>query len=149
MQEFRIGITYNSWLSPNCQNTSIQIPTDIIESSKEVDFTIKYKTEICRNWENGICEFGDQCAFAHGIHELREKTALPNNYRTKRCKQFYELGYCLYGTRCQFKHREFSPSSVKINSSESKFLLGKGCDDNTKRRLRIFEELECKGQAQK
>ncbi|CAG9319204.1 unnamed protein product [Blepharisma stoltei] len=149
MQEFHIGITCNPWLGQNSKNTLIQMPTDIVENTKEVDFTIKYKTEMCRNWENGKCEFGDSCAFAHGIHELREKTTLPNNYRTKKCKQFYELGYCLYGTRCQFKHREFSPSNLKINLNTQKLVFKKGNDDSAKRRLKIFEELEYKGQVQK
>lgn len=43
--------------------------------------------------------------------------AIPSNYKTKRCKQFFELGYCPYGSRCQFLHRE-SPRS----SSSSLFM---------------------------
>lgn len=31
----------------------------------------KYKTEICRNWQNGHCAFGLKCTFAHGASELR------------------------------------------------------------------------------
>ena len=27
------------------------------------------------------------------------------NYKTKPCKQFFELGYCSYGIRCQFSHK--------------------------------------------
>jgi hypothetical protein len=67
----------------------------------------KYKTELCRNWEIGHCEFGDKCVFAHGQEELRSKN-YASNYRTKPCKQFYSLGYCLYGARCLFSHHKTS-----------------------------------------
>lgn len=30
------------------------------------EFKSKFKTEICKNWMNGKCDFGDRCAFAHG-----------------------------------------------------------------------------------
>ena len=33
----------------------------------------KYKTEMCRNWQRGNCEFGERCTFAHGAIELRQK----------------------------------------------------------------------------
>ena len=68
------------------------------------DASNKFKTEICRNWTQGICEFGTKCTFAHGQHELRLRDTAVGNYRTKNCKQFHELGYCQYGSRCQFKH---------------------------------------------
>ena len=33
---------------------------------------LTWKTEICRShFTTGICEYGDSCQFAHGIHELR------------------------------------------------------------------------------
>lgn len=35
------------------------------------DFQVKYKTEICRNFINGNCKFGDNCAFAHGYNEIK------------------------------------------------------------------------------
>ena len=38
------------------------------------DYRLKYKTELCRNWENGNCAYGGSCAFAHGLGELRRKT---------------------------------------------------------------------------
>lgn len=28
-----------------------------------------------------------------------------NNYKTKLCKQFFEEGFCTYGSRCQFRHK--------------------------------------------
>ncbi|OMJ91140.1 hypothetical protein SteCoe_6404 [Stentor coeruleus] len=80
----------------------------LLKPKRETDFKAKYKTEICRNWTQGLCEFGDKCTFAHGYHELRIKDYLTVNYRTKKCKQFHEQGFCQYGSRCQFIHREHS-----------------------------------------
>jgi len=71
----------------------------------ETDFRMKYKTEVCKYWaEYGFCQFGDQCAFAHGKDEIRQKLHISNNYKTKKCVQFHENGYCPYGVRCQFIH---------------------------------------------
>ena len=73
---------------------------------------IKYKTEICRNWENeGFCRFGTECIFAHGSQDLNRKLAVPSNYKTKICKQFTEYPfYCPYGEKCQFLHLPYNPS---------------------------------------
>jgi hypothetical protein len=62
----------------------------------------KYKTELCRNFYQGKCEFGDKCTFAHGESDLR--TVPISMPKTKKCKQFHEKGYCQYGVRCQFLH---------------------------------------------
>ena len=45
-----------------------------------------------------------ECTFAHGSHELLQKSHIPSNYRTKECKNFYTNLYCSYGERCQFYH---------------------------------------------
>ena len=39
--------------------------------------------------------------------ELKQRK-LTFNYKTKPCKQFFELGYCSYGSRCQFSHKKES-----------------------------------------
>ncbi|CAG9315420.1 unnamed protein product [Blepharisma stoltei] len=66
----------------------------------EQDLRVKYKTEICKNWLNSQCHFGDNCMFAHGKEELRKKfIQMP-----QQCKSFSETGFCVYGDRCQFKH---------------------------------------------
>lgn len=89
----------------------IIVNADTESNNKQLaDLQVKYKTEICRNWENGECMYGGRCAFAHGDNELRLKTHITANYKTKRCRQFYELGYCSYGQRCQFIHCEYSAS---------------------------------------
>jgi len=71
------------------------------------DYKKKYKTELCKNWElNKVCKFGDKCCFAHGRHELKNKTIIHNKYKTKPCKQYHQTGYCPYGQRCQYLHKE-------------------------------------------
>lgn len=72
----------------------------LVKEVKEQDFQEKFKTEMCKNWGNGFCAFGETCAFAHGKEELRGKASV----KTKECKHFSELGCCSYGERCQFKH---------------------------------------------
>ena len=70
------------------------------------DFKIKYKTELCKNYEmTGTCIYGNSCAYAHGIENLRSKVTNTTAYRSKKCKRFFEKGYCPYGSRCQFQHQ--------------------------------------------
>ena len=73
---------------------------------KASDFKIKYKTELCKFYEmTGKCKYGENCAYAHGIENLRSKVTNTTAYRTKKCIQFFETGYCPYGSRCQFQHQ--------------------------------------------
>ena len=85
------------------------------------NYILKWKTEICRYWEMyGECKFGDNCAFAHGDSELKQRK-ITFNYKTKPCKQFFELGYCSYGSRCQFSHKkEEDLKNPKNNIKEKK-----------------------------
>jgi hypothetical protein len=74
--------------------------------STAADFKVKYKTELCKYFEiNGYCKYGESCAYAHGIENLRSKVTNTTYYRTKKCVQFFEHGYCPYGNRCQFAHQ--------------------------------------------
>ena len=57
-----------------------------------------YKTELCKNFDLGVCPFGIKCRYAHGPVELRRKPKT-NNYKTKPCRQFFDTGYCPYGNR--------------------------------------------------
>ena len=111
------------------------------------NFQSKWKTEMCHFWQmNGKCKFGDNCAFAHGDSELKEKQNI-YNYKTKPCKQFFELGYCTYGSRCQFSHKK-KEDKTKENFSYLKIMKEFLSDDNhishdlVKRpRLKTFEDL--------
>lgn len=68
------------------------------------DFKKKRKTELCNNWMNGNCKYGDKCAYAHGESELLTKLTNTVHFRTRPCKNFFKNGYCPYGVRCQFAH---------------------------------------------
>lgn len=71
------------------------------------DYKTKYKTEKCHYWElDGECKFGENCAFAHGDKELKQKINYNVSYKINPCKQFFEEGYCNYGIRCQFSHKK-------------------------------------------
>ena len=90
---------------PDIGNNNIYYYNEKEKINEFNNFKTKWKTEICRYWEMyGECKFGDNCAFAHGDSELKQRK-MTFNYKTKLCKQFFELGYCSYGTRCQFSHK--------------------------------------------
>ena len=81
----------------------------------------------------GLCLFGEKCFFAHGCDDLRNKKIF-SNYKTKDCKQFHETGYCQYGSRCQFKHRNTSEETAS-NSPEPTNNFNQ---ENCKKRLPVF-----------
>ena len=114
--------------------------------ARQIDFKLKYKTEICKGWEKGFCEFGDKCAFAHGTDELRDKNPNVCNYKTKKCKQFFELGVCMYGSRCQFLHTDANtaPSTPETSARPSR----KSSGDEGSSRLPVFLALSARGEVQ-
>jgi hypothetical protein len=82
----------------------------------------KFKTEMCKSWgTKGYCVYGNKCRFAHGRHELFDKSSTNNKYKQKECLSFYQHGFCLYGPRCHFKHNE--KSFTDINRSYYFYLL--------------------------
>ena len=91
----------------------------------------KIKTELCRNLEAGFCEFGDKCFFAHSIEELRDKSRAAACKLVK-CKNFFELGYCLNGHKCQYRHRESSPDTAANSPNVSAKASRKGSEDTHK-----------------
>lgn len=96
------SLTLNSELS-----TRLPSPKSFLETELPNKFenSVKYKTEICKNFEiYKRCKFGDKCCFAHGLEELRERTHLNDSYKLKVCKNYHEIGYCKYGQRCQYVH---------------------------------------------
>src|SRR5574343_76875 len=68
----------------------------------------KYKSEICKYWENGNCPYGKKCIFAHGAEELRNLFRHKRLYKTKACATWSCQHYCPYGTKCQFAHSRAS-----------------------------------------
>lgn len=80
-----------------------------------------FKTALCDAYKRSqACSYGDQCRFAHGVHELR----LPMNprgrnhpkYKTVLCDKFSMTGNCKYGTRCQFIHKIVDGNAAKLAS---------------------------------
>ena len=117
------------------------------------DFKIKYKTELCKYYEiNGNCKYGNNCAYAHGIENLRIKVTNTTSYKTKKCIQFFNNGFCPYGSRCQFAHSIKSnilnnPYDQNMSYSRiMKIFSIKENIDNTKnliekKRLNVFEQI--------
>jgi len=101
---------------------SLNTPT---RPSGDLNFSSKYKTEMCKNWEvTGMCNFSETCAFAHGGSELRPKLHVSTKYKTKKCRQYFTTGLCAYGRRCQFLHDEdaqTSPTSTAVCTPKSVF----------------------------
>ena len=76
----------------------------------------RIKTELCRNWESGTCEYGDKCNFAHGLHELRDK--LVTKSVREKCENYFKHGYCISGSKCLFSHNEDGSSSIRKTSPQ-------------------------------
>ncbi|XP_074604816.1 tis11 zinc finger protein [Brevipalpus obovatus] len=83
------------------------------KSSTQANQSGRYKTELCRQWEElGFCEYADRCLFAHGEEEIKP---LPNRhpkYKTEKCVAFHEQGFCSFGPRCSFIHTKPDPQSI-------------------------------------
>ena len=124
-------------------DNSLTLDNSIGEASRkstDISFKAKFKTEKCKLWDfNKNCKYGDNCAFAHGSNEMRQKTVSTSFYKTKKCKQFFEFGYCPYGSRCQFMHKNDQnfPKSYKdlLNSLANKGDL----KNDPLKRLKVFE----------
>lgn len=97
----------------------------------------RIKTELCRNWENGKCEYGEKCYFAHGAHEIREKQA-PKVVKEK-CENFFKQGYCISGSKCIFSHSDdgSSPPLQKVPQINQQ-------DKNAQFNKPVFIDLECR-----
>ncbi|CAG9323622.1 unnamed protein product [Blepharisma stoltei] len=132
----------HSETSTECSSSSSKPPSGKKAKAAEKNFLMKFKTEICKNWESGICEFGDRCVFAHGGHELREKTETGKIPKAKECKQYIEHGYCLNGTQCMYSHKLLSSDTASSSPSGSNSSSRKNSEEKCKSKLPIFIELE-------
>lgn len=84
-----------------------------ISENSQVEDTLKYKTELCRNFElTGRCKFGPKCSYAHGKDQLVTKKHINLHYKSKKCNKYFENGFCEYGSRCQYLHKEDSYTHI-------------------------------------
>ena len=67
-------------------------------------FYTRYKTELCKDWEFGVCTWGDLCSFAHGKSDIQDSNGYCRKLKTTKCRNFWGVGYCAYGRRCCFIH---------------------------------------------
>jgi hypothetical protein len=88
-----------------CYDDKDKIKEIVIPEISQVN-SVKYKTEVCKFWQiNKCCRFNTTCIFAHGSEEVRKtSTSSLINYKTKKCSQFFEKGFCTNGKKCQFLH---------------------------------------------
>ena len=97
---------------------------NIVNSSRT-----RYKIELCRNWVNGFCEFGNKCTYAHGGTELKRSPSPLLVEKVVVCELFKQRGYCLNGSQCQFIH--------KLGKNEMPFKL-----ENPNKGNSLFIDLE-------
>lgn len=115
-------------------NVNIKFPKKGERSEEQKEFFKKKinktkKTEMCKNWELfGDCYYKDNCSFAHGELELRNKLIVKNNenqkYKTKPCRSFLEKSYCSFGNRCQYTHVVSEKRILKYKALNSKLASG-------------------------
>ena len=116
------GICALALTPPDLFSLPLMFPAPIRTYESEPDFIRKYKTELCRNWAAGHCEFGPACTFAHGLCELRAKPQ-SGLIRAKKCKQFLRTGACDNKATCGLNH----------------------VAEKQRKRLPVFEAIERKG----
>ena len=82
---------------------------DDIEEMKR--HNVKYKSKICKHWAtDNSCNYGKNCIFAHGIHDLKDNDThkLCNNplYKKTFCAK-WRHGVCPFGIKCFFAHGQY------------------------------------------
>lgn len=97
-------IPQNQQISIPQNKNSCQNPIILEEKIKSTTDFSKYKTEMCRTWqEKGVCSYGKKCMFAHGKEELMDKE-FAGGYKSKICRSYHKKFFCPYGLRCMFIH---------------------------------------------
>ncbi|CAG9314900.1 unnamed protein product [Blepharisma stoltei] len=128
--------------STNCSISPVKAASGKKNKSAEKNFLLKFKTELCKNWESGMCEFGDRCVFAHGETELRDRNDSGKACKVKECKQYIEYGYCISGSQCPYVHKMLSQDTASSSPSGSNQSSRKNSEEGCKSKLPIFIELE-------
>ncbi|CAK55688.1 unnamed protein product (macronuclear) [Paramecium tetraurelia] len=103
------GLFYLKFMSSACQDSSTRGIFQKAKSNNNYEQVNeeKKKTEICKNFLfKGSCKYQENCSFAHGDNELRDRVPANENFKTKPCKNYHKFGTCSYGLRCQYLHSE-------------------------------------------
>lgn len=88
--------------------THVLAPLADASNPRVVKDPLRYKTQLCANFQrDGVCRYGRRCQFAHGAHELRERSQLlapivPEDQKI--CQPFAATGFCRFGDKCKFPH---------------------------------------------
>ena len=115
-------------------NVNLKFPKNLEYSKSEKEFfknkiNNTKKTEICKNWELfGDCYFKNNCSFAHGEYDLRNKLTRiydkNKKFKTKPCRSFIDKSYCPFGNRCQYTHVVSQSRLIKYKALNLKFANG-------------------------
>lgn len=77
-----------------------EMPSQPRDEEKMPDMRLKRKRDLCHKFqENGTCQLGKACPFAHGEHEIGTvEFVVCEKVKLKICK-FWENGTCMYGDK--------------------------------------------------
>ena len=82
-----------------------------------------YRTRICKNYEHGFCQFGDECLYAHGEDKLRKIPTLDTCW-------FYNNGTCTNGDNCPYTHeKKHVRKPIKLQKPCWDYHIKKNCTD--------------------
>ncbi|KAK6109140.1 Zinc finger C-x8-C-x5-C-x3-H type (and similar) family protein [Brugia pahangi] len=128
--------------SENMNTSTWQMLTDTEreELQRERRKRNAYKTSLCKSFrENNICQYGDECVFAHGEKELRLPPQAHPKYKTQLCNKFSVWNYCPYGARCQYIHQRVNEiSKIGTNMLQTKKNTRRNSEKNLQRPSRCF-----------
>eukprot|EP00930_Biecheleria_cincta_P063551 TRINITY_DN4908_c0_g2_i1.p1 TRINITY_DN4908_c0_g2~~TRINITY_DN4908_c0_g2_i1.p1 ORF type:complete len:724 (+),score=114.81 TRINITY_DN4908_c0_g2_i1:53-2224(+) len=118
----------NSRAKPSLQRPA----TNAVPSGRGTDpGTRKFKRQICTFWEQGKCEKGRDCTFAHGVDDIEVRNSgsvgagdanllESRNYKRNLCTYFAQ-GRCDKGDKCSFAHGrwELDAKSTRVHQGPS------------------------------
>jgi hypothetical protein len=79
------------------------------------------KTKPCKFYQQGMCQKGEACCFAHSDNDLQSR---PNLYKTQFCRAFLRSGACRDGANCKYAHGVQDVRKPTIDDDDEKFCPG-------------------------
>jgi len=106
------------------------------------------KTQLCQYFRSGNCRYGDNCAYAHGQDDLREKPSdkdipeefkLSNGTRPKIYKVCFRYldGFCPFGDECHYIHEKSMQLEEEKKKEDRKKALER---QNATKQLQTFRK---------